>query len=76
MSTIGELNALGALIKPSNWDQYIVIARGLTVIHIINGELMAALIDDEPGSSDNWMGKFRIELEAVAKVSVRNIWMR
>jgi hypothetical protein len=59
MGTIGDLNTLGALIKPSDWNQYIVIARGLTVIHIINGELMAVLIDDDPGSSNNWTGNFR-----------------
>jgi hypothetical protein len=59
MCTIGALNALGALIKPSDWNQYMAIARGLTVIHMINGELMGVLMDDDPGSSNNWTGNCR-----------------
>ena len=33
----------------NDWNQYIVIARGGTFIHIVNGQLMAVMIDDDPG---------------------------
>ena len=76
MANIGELNALGTVIKPNDWNQYTVIARGPTLIHIINGQLMAVLIDDDPGSSNNWTGQFGIEIEVFVKVSARNIWLK
>jgi hypothetical protein len=53
-----------------------VIARGGTFIHIVNGHLMAVMVDDDPDSSNNQPGIFGIEIEATTKVSVRNIWLK
>ncbi len=76
MGTIGDRAALGSLIKPNDWNQYTVIARGGTFIHIVNGQLMAVMVDDDPQSSNNQSGIFGIEIEATTKVSVRNIWLK
>ena len=76
MGTIGDRTALGAIVKMDDWNQYIVIARGGTFVHIINGQVMAMMIDDDPKSSNNQPGMFGIEIEATTKVSVRNIWVR
>lgn len=76
MGTIGDRQALGAIVKPDEWNQYTVIARGGTFLHIINGQLMAVMIDDDPTSSNNWSGQFGIEIEATTKVSVRNLWVK
>jgi hypothetical protein len=76
MGTIGDRTALGALVHPNDWNQYVVIARGGTFLHIINGQLMAAMIDDDPSSSNNQSGLFGIEIEATTKVSVRNMWVK
>lgn len=56
--------------------QYTVIARGGTFIHIVNGQLMAVLVDDDPNSSNNQPGWFGIEIEAITKLYVRNIWLK
>ena len=53
-----------------------MIARGGTFVHIVNGQLMAVMIDDDPASSNNQPGMFGIEIEATTKVSVRNIWVK
>ena len=53
-----------------------VIARGGTFLHIVNGQLMSAMIDDDPASSNNQSGMFGIEIEATTRVSVRNMWVR
>jgi len=45
-------------------------------MHIVNGQLMAVDIDDDPNSSNNQPGYFGIEIEAITKVSVRNIWVK
>jgi hypothetical protein len=76
MGTLGDRTELGRLVKMNDWNQYIVIARGGTLIHIVNGQVMAIMVDDDPTSSNNQSGLFGIEIEATTKVSVRNIWMK
>jgi hypothetical protein len=67
MGTIGDRQALGKLVKMNDWNQYTVIARGGTFIHIVNGQLMAVMVDDDPESSNNQAGLFGIEIEATTK---------
>ena len=76
MGTIGDRKALGDFVKTNDWNQYTVIARGGTFIHIVNGQLMAVLVDDDPNSSNNQPGLFGIEIEAITKLYVRNIWVK
>jgi hypothetical protein len=76
MGNIGDRTELGKIVKMNDWNQYTVIARGGTFIHIINGQLMAVLVDDDPTSSNNWSGVFGIEMEATTRVSARNIWLK
>jgi Domain of Unknown Function (DUF1080) len=76
MANIGDRQELGKLVKMNDWNQYVVIARGGTFIHILNGQLMAVMIDDDPTSSNNQPGMIGIEIESTTKVSVRNIWLK
>ena len=50
--------------------------RGGTFLHIVNGQLMAVMINDDPSSSNNATGQIGVENEAVTRVSVRNIWLK
>ena len=77
IGTLGDRDALRGYVKINDWNQYEIIARDGVCIHILNGHVMAILIDDDPASSNNQPGKIGIELESTpAKVSVRNIWIR
>lgn len=77
IATIGDIRALGGYVKTNEWNQYEVIARGGVMMHIINGQLMAVFIDDNPDSANNQPGLIGFEIESQpCKVSVRNIWMR
>jgi hypothetical protein len=76
VGTIADRAALGAVVKVNDWNQYVVIARGGTFVHVVNGQLMAVMIDDDPASSNNQPGRFGIEIEATTKVSVRNMWVK
>jgi hypothetical protein len=76
MGTIGDREALGNFVKMNDWNAYTIIARGGTFIHVLNGQLMAVMIDDDPGSSNNQSGQIGIEIEAITKVFVRNIWLK
>ncbi len=76
MGNIADREALGNVVRQNDWNQYIVIARGGTFLHIVNGQLMAVMVDDDPESSNNQAGQFGIEIEATTKVSVRNMWVK
>ena len=76
MGTIADREALGNVVRQNDWNQYTVIARGGTFLHLVNGQLMAVMVDDDPESSNNQAGQFGIEIEATTKVSVRNMWVK
>jgi hypothetical protein len=77
VGTIGERAQLGTVVKDEQWNQYEIIARGGTILHILNGQLMAVLIDDDPASSNNVAGLFGLQIEGIpSKVSFRNLWLR
>ena len=76
IGNIGDRDELAKLIKMNDWNEYTVIARGGVFMQIINGQLMAVMIDDDPKSSNNQPGMIGIEIEATTKVSVRNMWIK
>ena len=76
MGNIGDRQALNSVVRMNDWNEYTVIARGGTCMHIVNGQLMAVMVDDDPASSNNQSGLFGIEIEATTKVSVRNILVK
>ena len=74
---IQDRRALGGYVRTNDWNQYEVIARGGTFLHLINGQLMAVLVDDNSSDVNNQSGIIGIEIEsAPCKVSVRNIWVK
>jgi len=77
VGSIGDCDKLGAFVKTGDWNQYEVIARGGVMVHILNGQLMAVLIDDDPASPHNVSGLFGLQIEgSPSKVSFRNIWLK
>jgi len=77
VGTIGDRSALGGYVRFNDWNQYLVVARGGTFLHVINGQLMAVLVDDDRGSVHNKAGLFGIEIEGKpCKVSVRDVWVK
>jgi hypothetical protein len=77
VGVIGDRDKLGAFVKDGEWNQYTIIARGGTILHILNGQLMAVLVDDDPASSNNVSGLIGLQIEGVpCKVSFRNLWLR
>lgn len=51
IATLGEADALKAVIKTgAEWNQMHIIAKGNTLIHIINGHVTAIFLDEDPQS--------------------------
>ena len=77
VGVIGDRSQLGTYVKDGAWNQYMIIARGGVILHILNGQLMAVLIDDDSDSSNNVSGLFGLQIEGTpCKVSFRNLWLR
>jgi hypothetical protein len=77
LGVIGDRAQLGAFVKDGEWNQYTIVARGGVMMHILNGHLMAVLVDDDPASSNNVSGLFGLQIEGVpCKVSFRNLWLK
>jgi hypothetical protein len=77
LATLGTSDQLKAFIKPGDWNQYEVIADGNTLIHIINGHVMAILVDNDPTfSQSKGLIGFEIEGGGVVKISQKNVWLK
>ncbi len=77
VANIGDIQALGGYVKTNEWNDYEIIARGGVMMHIMNGQLMAVFIDDNPDSVNNQPGLIGFEIESQpCKISVRDIWLR
>lgn len=77
VGNIGDRDELGGYQKVADWNQLTMIVRGGTFLHILNGQLMAAMVDDDPSSSNNVSGLIGLQIEGTpCKVFFRNIWLR
>jgi hypothetical protein len=62
LATVGSSDELKSFIKLGDWNQYEVIADGNTLIHILNGHVMAVLVDNDPTFSQS-KGLIGFEIE-------------
>jgi len=77
IGTVGDADALMARIRSNDWNQVHIIARGHHLIHIVNGELMTMLIDDD-ASYFRPSGRIglQIEMYGAGRVNFREIWLK
>jgi 3-keto-disaccharide hydrolase len=74
-----ERNAdeLKAHIKPGDWNHVHIIARGNTLMNIVNGQLMAVLIDDDvKARAMSGLLGFQIHTGAPMKIEFRNVYLK
>jgi hypothetical protein len=77
LATLGSSDDLKSYIKVGDWNQFEVIADGNTLIHILNGHVMAVLIDNDPTfAQSKGLIAFEIEGPGALKISHRNVWLK
>lgn len=77
LATLGTGDELKSYIKPGEWNQVEIIADGNTLTHIVNGHVMAILIDtDTAHSQEKGLIAFEIEGPGNVKISHRNVWLK
>jgi hypothetical protein len=78
--TVGALesgDALKAYIKEKDWNQFHVIARGGTLIHILNGHVTAVFVDDDVKNRTlKGLLGFQIHVGPPMKVEFKNIYLK
>jgi hypothetical protein len=77
IGTIGSADALKAAIKVNDWNQVHIIARGNLLMHIVNGQLMSVVVDDDTkGRAMSGLLGFQIHVGPPMKVEFRNIYLK
>jgi Domain of Unknown Function (DUF1080) len=68
---------LKALIKTNDWNQVHIIARGTTIIQILNGAVTSIVVDDDSKNRmlSGLLG-FQMHVGPPMKVEFRNIWLK
>ena len=68
---------LKAHIKPGDWNHLHIVARGSTMMNILNGHLMSVLIDDDP-KSQAMKGLIGLQLHTGVpmKIEFRNLLLK
>jgi hypothetical protein len=68
---------LKRLIKPGDWNHVHLIARGNTIVNIVNGHVMAMLLDDDKaGRALKGLLGFQIHVGPPMKIEFRNIYLK
>jgi hypothetical protein len=78
---IGDLERnpedLKGLIKAGDWNNVHLIARGNTIINIVNGHVTAVLVDDDvKGRSLKGLLGFQIHVGPSMKIEFKNIYLK
>lgn len=77
LGSLGEPKALGEFIKADGWNEYHLIARGSTFIHLLNGHVMSVVVDDDAAQrqADGLIG-VQVHVGPPMKVEYRNIRLK
>jgi hypothetical protein len=68
---------LKALIKQNDWNQVHLIARGNTIIQVLNGAVSSIVIDDDSqGRALGGLIGFQMHVGEPMKVEFREIWLK
>ncbi|HET6957557.1 MAG TPA: DUF1080 domain-containing protein, partial [Vicinamibacterales bacterium] len=68
---------LKSLIKPDDWNQIHIIARGNTIIQILNGAVSSIVIDDDlKNRALGGLIGVQLHVGDPMKVQFRNIWLK
>jgi hypothetical protein len=77
VGSVGDKDALGALIKADDWNAVHLIVRGNVMTHLFNGHVMSEVIDDDPkGRRGEGLLGVQVHVGPPMKVEYRNIRLK
>lgn len=74
---IADATALRGVLNVNNWNRYHIIARGPMLVQVLNGQLMAVLLDDDTVNRavEGVLG-LQMHVGDPFKVEFRNVWYK
>ncbi len=77
IGSLGNRDALMERIKPGDWNQLHIIAQGNQLTHIVNGQVMAILVDDDPvARKTSGVIALQIEQYGTGRINFKNLWVK
>ena len=77
IGSLGNRDVLMENIKPGEWNQLHIIAHGNQLTHIVNGQVLAILVDDDPAAR-KMSGAIALQIEqyGTGRINFRNLWLK
>lgn len=77
IGTFGDDSTLKALLKPNDWNSMHIIARGNTIMQVVNGRVMSAIVDEDVrGRALEGLLGLQIHTGPPMKIEFRNVMLR
>jgi Domain of Unknown Function (DUF1080) len=78
IGSTGQADQLKSLIKNDDWNDIHIIARGNTIVQLVNGQIMSVLIDDDKANRkmDGVIGIQLHVTKAAMSIEARNIRLK
>lgn len=79
IASLGSAEDLATVYKTDEFNKFHIVAKGNTLLHFVNGRLLAGLIDeDENGGAYATEGILALQMHTgpPMKLEARNIWMK
>ncbi len=74
---VADAEALRSIIKVNDWNQLHIIARGTTLIHVLNGHVTAVFVDDDQANrAMKGLLGVQIHTGPPMKIEFRNIYLK
>lgn len=75
LGCVADATDLKGVMNINGWNYIHIIARGPVLLHLLNGRLITATIDDDPVRFKK-SGRIAVQIEGLGEVYFRNIWLR
>jgi Domain of Unknown Function (DUF1080) len=77
IGSVGDKDALAAFVNKEDWNGVHLIVRGNTMIHMVNGQVMSVVVDDDPErrKSDGLLG-VQVHVGPAMKIEYRNFRLK
>jgi hypothetical protein len=77
IGSTGDFKELAKTIREDDWNDVHIIARGSTIVHLLNGRVMSVLIDDDPAhrAAEGKLG-VQVHVGPPMKVEYRDIRLK
>jgi len=72
---VGDATDLKGVMNINGWNYIHIMARGPVLLHLLNGRLITATIDDDPVRRKT-NGRIAVQMEGLGEVHFRNIWLK